>query len=856
MGDFLNRTSFSERVSCRDACENRPDCTFSVYYFNGTCLHGRNFFNFSMGYYAMNYVTKEVEQTCWRRIPNRRVAPGCVSYLQLTASPYAWPAVGDIETCRGYCDNDPQCHHVKRNPDGQCILLGPPFRRVEIGVSYRMASSSDQLCNKRWRAEDQCIPNIVIKGDRVSDLRGATRASCRAACDANSNCEYTILAKNGTCTLMRNALVGTYGNRNPGSYVDYRIDQTCWRRIASKPVGPGCVAYLSLYGTYLVREDMFADIETCRNACDEHIRCIYVRRSQNTLCRFFGQPFVGMNDTNYMAAFIDQTCFKRNSADANCLPGVAIAGDVMAGSPFPTANRAACRQACQSSATCVLSRRMRDADGSCFLLTNPFDGDDGINSISLDVDQTCWKRDSYPVDAGCVAYLQLVGSDLEMFQGMNRQGCKQACDANFHCVFSIRTSGGACYLMAEPFTAQSGANLRDPYLFDQLCWRQTPLPSPPPGPSPPPPAPPGIAMVAKSMSADFSNVNITLDGNDVTNKEAVTSFINSVKAKISAYYGIPIENVVITAFAVNGEPIAVRRRSLADAAAGDAADEGADGSEEETRREVAALMGSLAGASSLAAHGRRLVTDPFELPRAQLGEEGLIRRAAAALQGLAQGRRGLQGSSVSMEFDVYVTVRVPLPPSPPPKPPNAPGVVESPSPPPPPPFPPSTPPLTAGALAAVTGATVNEVFRRCVPYEDFEMFMGMDHWGDDIARFSSVREAAANCTVTPSCAGFNTDGWTKRLPTITNTGVAKCFWRKTTTVCADIPGYTATANHQRTGTLLGVSPRTTIFGKFGVLLNCNASTRCTAMSSDGRFWSGTGSGTNSTVQGMCWYDKN
>ncbi|KXZ44108.1 hypothetical protein GPECTOR_73g629 [Gonium pectorale] len=262
-----------------------------------------------------------------------------------------------------------------------------------------------------------------------------------------------------------------------------------------------------------------------------------------------------------------------------------------------------------------------------------------------------------------------------------------------------------------------------------VCFYKKTVGVPSPPPRPPPPLPPGVAVVAKEMSADFSNVNLTLSGN-TSDTDAVVDFLVEFKTNLSITYGIPYENIVIRALTVGGQviPVSVRRRALddddGDASVLDVMEEGSAGATAPLRvwgrRELEQELPRVVGITSMRLHSET-ATHATELVLLRLQEQALIRRLYEVGQDAHRrhARRELAGGGLSMDFTVVEEVAVPFPPSPPPSPPLAPGTVLPPSPPPEPPSPPTQPPqpprppprpeLNAGTLAATTGATITQL---------------------------------------------------------------------------------------------------------------------------------------------------
>ncbi|KXZ54079.1 hypothetical protein GPECTOR_5g185 [Gonium pectorale] len=205
------------------------------------------------------------------------------------------------------------------------------------------------------------------------------------------------------------------------------------------------------------------------------------------------------------------------------------------------------------------------------------------------------------------------------------------------------------------------------------------VPSPPP--RPPPPLPPGVAVVAKQMSADFTNVNLTLSG-DTSNTDAVVEFLVAFKTSLSKTYGIPYENIVIRAVTIDGQviPVAARRRRLGqqlNTAATDGAAAATDANASPplrvwTQRELRWELPTVVGVTAMRLHSRRAAMDS-DMARLRDEEQRLIRSLYAAgsamtRQQLASAhRRGLAAAGgLSLDFAVFEEVAVPLPPSPPP----------------------------------------------------------------------------------------------------------------------------------------------------------------------------------------------
>ncbi|KXZ46106.1 hypothetical protein GPECTOR_47g383 [Gonium pectorale] len=329
---------------------------------------------------------------------------------------------------------------VQCNDDSDCKGFGTDMTLLSEYTGAPIASATDCFYEKLPSppppplrvADGNCLPGVWFAGDAVgSPITSATKEECRLACDRNPSCTFSIRMSDaeGTCYLRRNVFEGGNGD----SYVEELVDQVCWRRNATGDytADPNCIARIDMNGDDLTSY-VGLDRAACQAACAVHPRC-YLKAS----------PFAGnAGVTTYMPTTIDQLCWKGPApsppppppppvkvADGNCLPGVWFAGDAV-GSPITSATKEECRLACDRNPSCTFSIRMSDAEGTCYLRSNVFEGGNGISVVTPLVDQVCWRRNAtgdYTADPNCIARIDMNGDDLASYVGLDRAACKAAC---------------------------------------------------------------------------------------------------------------------------------------------------------------------------------------------------------------------------------------------------------------------------------------------------------------------------------------------------------------------------------------------------------------------------------------------
>ncbi|KXZ44671.1 hypothetical protein GPECTOR_64g91 [Gonium pectorale] len=328
-----------------------------------------------------------------------------------------------------------------------------------------------------------CLVGVNLAGRDLQVIRATDLETCRQACDtSDKECLFAVFNVAGDCYL-KNIDYTTDG----ADALDASVVQTCFRRRADAAPEEACVAAWDIRGTNLAATDTDGR-ESCRQLCEAMPGCHFSVRTTWGRCILRGAPFTGDAGQTGHGPSNDQLCWRRTpmpadaaadssaaaqaaqrGAASGCLPGVNLAGlDV--GPAWWTASREACRTACDVAPGCVFS--VRNKDGACFLKKDPFSGGAGSNEVDpWTVDQACWKRQAAAAsaDAACVRAVDIAGTDLATIQTASSDECRQACDGNESCVFSVRLLDGACILRASPFTGTNGVSSVS-LAVDQLCW--------------------------------------------------------------------------------------------------------------------------------------------------------------------------------------------------------------------------------------------------------------------------------------------------------------------------------------------------------------------------------------------------